>query len=92
MRSAVAGSTADWPVSQPKPGRKTPASSSGATGGRPTSLPRWKSSSPQPGAMWTMPVPVVAPTSFQATTRWASLAETSGAQVCRRTVSAMSSG
>ncbi len=70
------------PSSAPKPGTKTPYSSSGATGGRPSSLPSWKSSLPQPGAMWTMPVPSVSPTSFQAMTRWSSRADLAGAQFC----------
>ena len=43
-----------------------PPSSSGATTGRPSDLPSWKSSAPQPGAMWTMPVPSSSPTSVQA--------------------------
>ena len=47
-----------------------PDSSIGATTGSPSDLPSWKSSAPQPGAMWTIPVPSSSPTSSQATTRW----------------------
>ncbi len=37
--------------------------------GQPVRLPSSKSSAPQPGAMWTMPVPSSTPTSSQAITR-----------------------
>ena len=57
------------PESDSKPSRKMPDSSSGAMTGSPSRLPSWKSSAPQPGAMWTMPVPSSSPTSSQATTR-----------------------
>ena len=42
---------------------RCPISSIGATTGSPSALPSWKSSAPQPGAMWTMPVPSSSPTS-----------------------------
>src|SRR5438552_569962 len=55
------------PESEPKPPTKIPDSSSGATTGSPSERPSWKSSAPQPGATWTIPVPSSSPTSVQAT-------------------------
>ena len=47
---------------------RCPPRRSGRRPAGPSSLPSWKSSAPQPGAMWTMPVPSSSPTSLHATT------------------------
>ena len=56
------------PVSHPKPSTKLPDSSSGAITVSENSLPNAKSSSPAPGAIWTIPVPSSSLTSFQGIT------------------------
>ena len=58
----------------------------------PSSLPSSKSSLPQPGAMWTMPVPSVSPTASQAMTRWISRAGCAGPHFCFTATSAISAG
>ena len=59
---AVCGSVASLPVKGPKPSTKRPASSNGAMPTSPWCLPSTKSTSPQPGATWTIPVPSPATT------------------------------
>ena len=61
--------------------KKRPASSIGASTARPCVFDSSKSSPPQPGAMWTMPVPSSIETSSQATTRCSTSAR--GGQVGR---------
>ena len=62
------------PVNGPNPSMKTALSSSGAMNGMPLSLPNSWSSAPQPGAMWTRPVPSASLMAFQAMTRCAAAA------------------